>query len=198
MNQPKTSQSLLIRIRNSDDRDAWIQFSDIYRPAIVRFAKQKGLQNADAEDLAQQVLIAVSKSIQSWQPDPSRASFRTWLNRVAHNAIINIITRKKPDRAAGDSQVMAMLEESPADSEIGELTIEIRREVFRYAANEIKSDFEPETWMAFWMTAVENLSVGVVSQQLGKSVGSIYAARSRVMKRLRQKVQELELTELES
>lgn len=197
MTQPDTNASLLIRIRNSEDREAWEQFASIYRPAIVRFAKQKGLQNADAEDLAQKVLISVSNSIQSWQPDSNRASFRTWLNRVSHNAVINALTRSKPDKASGNTQVMALLEQSPVEGPSELLTIEIRREVFRFAASEIESEFQSHTWQAFWLTSVEAISVEVAAGQLGMSVGSVYAARSRVMRRLREKVQELQLTEWE-
>ncbi len=197
MTQPETNVSLLIRIRDSGDREAWEQFSSIYRPAIVRFAKQKGLQNADAEDLTQHVLLSVSRSIQSWQPDSNRASFRTWLNRVCHNAVINALTRVKPDRASGNTHVNDLLGQSRANCPAEQLTVEIRREVFRFAANAIEAEFHSATWQAFWLTSVEEVSVEVAASQLGKSVGSIYAARSRVMRRLREKVEELQLTELE-
>lgn len=198
MTQPETNASLLIRIRDSQDREAWEQFANIYRPAIVRFAKQKGLQNADAEDLAQKVLLAVSKSIQTWQPDANRASFRTWLNRVCHNAVVNSLTRVKPDRGSGNTKVNELLIQSPASGSVEELTVEIRREVFRFAADAIEDEFQSATWRAFWLTAVEQVPVEVAATQLGKSVGSIYAARSRVMRRLRVKVEELQLTELET
>lgn len=199
MNQPETRTSLLLRIRDSRDRDAWEEFASIYRPAIIRLAQFKGLQNADAEDLAQQVLISVAKSIEDWKRDPSRATFRTWLNRVTHNAVLNAITRAAPDRASGNSKVFAFLNQSPAcphrDFEL--LTIEIRREVFRYAANEVCHEFQDETWQAFWRTAVEGQSVDHVARQLNKNRGSVYAARSRVMRRLKVKVQEFQMINLE-
>lgn len=196
MTPPETNLSLLMRICDHHDREAWEQFAGIYRPAIVRFAKQRGLQVADAEDLAQQVLISVSRSIESWQPDSNRARFRTWLNRVCHNAVINALSRVKPDRASGNTQVMTLLEQSDEGGS-EQLTIEIRREVFRFAAQEIEHEFQASTWQAFWRTAVDELSVDEVANQLQKSVGSIYAARSRVMRRLREKVEELQLTEQE-
>jgi RNA polymerase sigma-70 factor (ECF subfamily) len=197
MTPPKTSASLLIRIRDCEDREAWEQFSCIYRPAIIRFAKQKGLQNADAEDLAQQVLLSVSKSIRGWEPDSNRASFRTWLLRVSHNAVVNALTRRNPDRASGNTQVLQLLNQSPASDESELLTIEVRREVFRFAAGEIESEFHSDTWQAFWLTAIEQIPIEVVSEQLGKNAGSVYAARSRVMRRLKEKVQELQLTEMD-
>ena len=196
MSQSKTSVSLLLRIRDSDDREAWEEFSNIYRPAIVGWARQKGLQNADAEDLAQQVLIKVAKSIPTWEHDPQRATFRTWLNRVTHNAALNAITRAKPDRASGNSKIMDFLNESTSNDQSCEmLTIEIRREVFRYAANEIQPEFQPNTWSAFWLTSVDGHPVDEIASQLGKNPGSIYAARSRVMRRLKAKIEELQILE---
>ncbi len=77
MNSPETRHSLLIRVRDPSDHDAWTEFAATYRPVICRFAMFRGLQEADAEDLAQQVLLAVSDAINRWAPDPRRAKFRT-------------------------------------------------------------------------------------------------------------------------
>lgn len=193
-----TRASLLLRIRDPNDCESWNEFANIYRPAIIRTAKIKGLQNADAEDLAQQVLISVANSIKTWEPDSARASFRTWLYRVTRNAVVNALTRRKPDVAAGNSKVNALLNESPDVRDGSEqLSIEIRRETFRYAANEIRDEFQNATWNAFWMTAVEGLSIEQAAMELSKSRGSIYAARSRVMKRLKEMVQGIQIVEKE-
>jgi hypothetical protein len=69
MNSPETRPSLLLRIRDADDRDAWEEFTDLYRPVICRVARLKGLLEADAEDLAQQVLLSVAGAIEGWKPD---------------------------------------------------------------------------------------------------------------------------------
>ena len=97
MNLPDTRESLILRVRDSEDREAWDQFSQIYRPVICRLAAKKGMQAADAEDLAQQVLVSVSRAIERWEPDAERAKFRTWLKRVTDNAILNALTRRIPD-----------------------------------------------------------------------------------------------------
>lgn len=194
----ETRASLLLRIRDPNDCESWNEFANIYRPAIVRTAKIKGLQNADAEDLAQQVLISVANSIKTWEQDSVRASFRTWLYRVTRNAVVNALTRRKPDVGAGSSKVNALLQESPEDRDGSEqLSLEIRRETFRYAASQIRDEFQNATWHAFWMTAVEGLSVEQAALELSKSRGSIYAARSRVMKRLKAMVQEIQIVEKE-
>ncbi len=191
---PETRASLLIRVRNPADQAAWQEFVEIYRPVILRLARQKGMQDADADDVAQQVLAAVAKAVQQREHDPRRAKFRTWLGRVAHNAILNALTRGRPDRGSGDSALLAMLNghESHTGPDSDLLRLEYRREVFRWAARQVRKEFHSATWDAFWMTAVEGRAAEVVAQQLAKNRGAIYAARSRVMRRIQEKVTEYE------
>ena len=191
---PETRASLLIRVRDPADQAAWHEFVEIYRPIILRMARQKGMQTADADDVAQRVLVAVSKAVEQREHDPKRAKFRTWLNRVAHNAILNALTRGKPDRGSGDSAMLALLNQHAShigpDSDL--LRLEHRREVFRWAARQVRQEFQQSTWDAFWLTAVEGHTVEAVAEQLAKNRGSIYAARSRVIRRIQEKVNENE------
>ncbi|HLJ10536.1 MAG TPA: sigma-70 family RNA polymerase sigma factor [Planctomycetaceae bacterium] len=191
---PDTRASLLIRLKDRADDEAWMEFTEIYRPVIHRLARRKGLQNADAEDLVQHVLTAVARVIGRWQVDPNRAQFRTWLTRVAMNAIVNALTRGALDRGSGDSGLQEVLDAQPApdgpDSQI--VRIEHRREVFRWAARRIRPEFHPATWSAFWLTAVEGRDPDDVARDLKRSRGAVYAARSRVMRRLKEKVRDWE------
>lgn len=191
---PETRESLLIRVRDPADQAAWREFVDIYRPVIMRLARRRGMQDADADDVAQRVLVSIAKAVEQREHDPERARFRTWLNRVAHNAILNTLTRGKPDRGSGDSAIQAVLNqqqsESNPDSDL--IHLEHRREVFRWAARRIRGEFHDATWEAFWQTAVLGRDVDSVAKKLGKNRGSIYAARSRVMRRIQEKVTEFE------
>jgi len=190
---PETRQSLLVRLVDRSDQEAWHEFAQIYGPVVYRLALRKGLQHADAEDLAQQVLTAVSRAIDRWQTDPTRAKFRTWLHRIAHNLIINALTRAAPDRAAGDTGTFDQLHRAAADGPDSDLVrFEFRREVFRWAAEQIHNEFRAGTWDAFWLTAVEERPIEDVAKRIGMSCGAIYAARSRVMKRLKEKVLEFD------
>ena len=191
---PETRASLLIRVRDPADQAAWHEFVEIYRPVILRLARKKGMQDADAEDVAQEVLVAIAKAVEQREHDPKRAKFRTWLNRVAHNAILNALTRGKPDRGSGDSALLAVLgqQESHIGPDSALLRLEHRREVFRWAARQVRKEFQQTTWDAFWRTAIEGRAVDVVAEGLGKSPGAIYAARSRIMRRIQEKVTEYE------
>ena len=191
---PDTQASLLIRVKDPLDRDAWLNFSDIYRPIIYRMARRRGLQDADAQDLTQKVLTSVAARMTDWQHDPERGRFRTWLSTVTRNAIIDHLRGVKPDVAQGGSSLIQRLNRLPASDEAtyDEIRREQKRQLFRRVAEEIRSEFAEATWLAFWLTSVELSTVTDVADQLQRSVGSIYAARSRVMRRLRQRVSELE------
>ena len=191
---PETRPSLLIRVRDPADQAAWQEFVEIYRPVILRLARRKGMQAADAEDVAQVILASVAKAIERREHDPERAKFRTWLQRVADNAILNALSREKPDRGSGDSAMHAVLdqEESPGGPDSDLLRLEYRREVFRWAARQVRKEFRQETWDAFWLTAIEGRSGEAAAKELAKNPGAIYAARSRVMRRIQEKVKEYE------
>ena len=191
---PETHPSLIVRIRDPDDREAWFEFAEVYRPVIIRLARAKGLQDADADDLAQQVMVSVAGAIERFEADDKRARFRTWLRRIVENAVLNTLTRAKPDRAAGDSETRAALTDEPAvtEWESEQLETEYRREVFRWAALQIRGEFQDDSWQAFWETAVNGRDVDEVAATLGKRRGAVYAARSRIMRRLKEKVLQFE------
>src|SRR5690348_3236895 len=111
---PETRPSLIIRLKNRADDEAWFEFTEIYRPLVFRLACRRGLQAADADDLVQHVLSSVARVIDRWEDEPHRAQFRTWLSRIATNAILNALTRRPHDRATGDSNLQELLDEHPA------------------------------------------------------------------------------------
>jgi RNA polymerase sigma-70 factor, ECF subfamily len=194
---PETRESLLVQVRSPENREAWDQFALIYRPVIYRLARSRGLQDADAQDLAQQVLMAVASAIGSWEKSGESVRFRHWLRRVARNAIVNALVRRPRDGAAGGSAAQDLLLELPSDDldSAAQIELEYRRELYLRAAKMVRHDIEPETWRAFEMTVIENRSIDEAATKLDKPVGTIYAARSRVMRRLRRAVQELEQSE---
>ncbi len=192
---PDTRRSLLVRIRDRGDEPAWREFVEIYEPLVYRLARRKGFQHADAEELTQEALVAVASAIERWDPDPRLGTFRGWLFRIARNMMINFLTRSRPeDRGTGGTGFRHLLEQQPASGP-DETTLfgeEYRREAFRWAAREIRDDFQSSTWNAFWWTAVDGREIKEVAEALGMSVGAVYAARSRAMVRLKRKVKPLE------
>src|SRR5947209_383522 len=178
---PPTRPSLLVRLRDAADHEAWADFVRLYAPAIYRFARRKGLQDADAADLSQEVLRGVAGSIGRLDFDPRQGMFRSWLFTLAHRRLCDwLISRQRRDRGSGDSATLQLLHEQPdrADEEWWEQDLE--REIFARAAERIRPAFSANTWQAFWQTAVDGKSGREVAHALGMTVGAVYLAKSRV------------------
>lgn len=193
---PDTRNSLLARLADVGDDDAWREFASLYEPFIYRQARRYGLQHADACELVQEVLIAVSKALKRFTVDRDRGRFRTWLYAIGRNISLRHLARVRPaDRATGDSHVRAAIAQvpDPCSVESHEFDTELKRHAFLWVANEVRGEFEPRTWQAFWSTTVENHSIRNAASSLGMSVGAVYIARSRVMGRLRTRIQEITL-----
>ena len=193
-NTPETRESLLVRVRDLQDREAWEQFAQIYRPVVYRLARNRGLQDADAQDLSQKVLISVAKAIPDWQQSSSGGKFRHWLHKVAKNATINALSRQPRDQASGGSSAAnrLKLQIDETDESWDEIDLEYRRQLYRRAAEIVRSRADEITWKAFSLTMIDSISVRDTAERLGCSDGVVYAARSRIMKRLRDVVSELE------
>jgi RNA polymerase sigma-70 factor (ECF subfamily) len=198
---PATRQSLVVRLRDPRDGPAWEEFVAVYGPLIERLARAKGLQPADAADLAQEVFRAVAGAIDRYDPDPARGSFRGWLFRIARNVMINLMeARRVRPVATGDSNVRELLEAVPApdSAETALFDAEYRRRLFLWAAERVRPEFRESTWRAFWRTTVEGEEPAAVAAAVGISKGAVYIARSRVMARLRALIEEVEGQQVET
>jgi RNA polymerase sigma-70 factor (ECF subfamily) len=197
---PETRPSLLIRIRDGQDRQAWEDFVDIYAPLIFGFARNHHMQDADAADLTQDVLTRVHRSIMRFDYDAHRGKFRSWLFTITQNALRRrcAVACREP-QGTGDTAMRRLLEEIPDDAHEFDGDFwqrEYRRCLFRWAAKKIQVDFHPTTWRAFWETVVEDCSPGDVAQKLDMSLGAVYTAKSRVLARLRDELEQLQREEL--
>jgi RNA polymerase sigma factor (sigma-70 family) len=192
---PTTRASLLLRLRDLQDHQAWVEFASLYEPVVYRLLRRHGLQDADARDVMQELLMAVSKSIDHWDPARERGSFRGWLRRVSRNLVINWLKqRERLVLATGSSAVQALLNLLPVDSdpETVEFDKELRRAQFQRAAQKVRAEVKPATWQAFWETAVVGTSPVDAAKKLGMEAGAIRVAKCRVLARLRAAVDELE------
>lgn len=195
---PETRDSLIVQVRDPHNRDAWEQFASIYRPIIYRLARQRGLQDADAQDLAQQVLASVARSIDRWEKLDPPVRFRHWLRTVVRNAIVNALTRRPRDRATGGTSVyQQLLQEVDIDAESEtRIELEYRRELYLLAAAAVQKEVRLNTWRAFELTVIQQVSAKQAAAELGRSEGSIYTARSRVVRKLRDAIKKLKELEL--
>lgn len=179
-----TRESLLLRLPDRDDAQAWQEFVTIYEPFVYRLGRRCGLQQADAQELVQNVLLAVSNSIERWKVDPTQCRFRTWLFRVARNHMLHLVSKRRMDRAVGGTSHLLRMESTLAPLPDQEDTSEYRRELFYLAAGVVRGCFRDTTWRAFWETSVKGRPIDEVSIELEMSAEAIYIARCRVKYRL--------------
>ena len=191
MDVPETSETLLSRIKDPADAAAWTEFLAIYQPVVYRMARRR-MQDADALDVSQKVFAAVAQAIARWEPGVGRPPFRAWLTVIARHAILNALSRQRPDRGAGTSSILEFLHQQPVDDPqtTAELLLESRRQTLRWATEQIRSEFSRESWAMFWETAVAGRSVADVAGAMQRSVGAVYMARFKVMQRLRERCRE--------
>ena len=191
---PETRDSLLLQIQSQENKEAWEEFVEIYRHVVYGIAVSRGLQHADALDLVQTVFVSVANSISRWEKSDDKPRFRNWLLRVAKNATINAVTRRPPDRAVGgDGFPQNDIEKAQSDAPFeSELDLEYQRQLYLHAAEQVRTRVTDANWTAFKMTAIDGVSIEEASRELGKSVGSIYATRSRIIKQLSNIVSQLE------
>ena len=190
-----TRASLLARLGDPEDRAAWRQFVELYGSLVYGFARQHGLQDADAADLTQEVFFAVARSAGRWRYDPRHGSFRNWLYGVTRHKLSRFLRRRRVQPVgAGGTNARERLDEqpSPEPDPRESWEQEFRQQLFRLAADEVRDSFAPTTWQAFWQTAVEGKSGADVAANLGMSVGAVYVARSRVLARLTEKIQQMQ------
>lgn len=187
---PTTRVSLLVRIRDLRDTEAWGEFVETYGPVVYEYGRRQGLQDADAADLTQEVLRSVAGTIGGFRYDPRRGSFRSWLFTVARTKRLNLVAR--PTRhllPSGDMAMIRQLNEVVAndDGELAEAEWNraFEKRLLDRAALQVRKEVKEATWHAFWQTAVEGASPETVAKDLGMSVGAVYASKCRILARLR-------------
>jgi RNA polymerase sigma-70 factor (ECF subfamily) len=180
-----TSSTLLHRLRQPGQADAWDRFARLYTPMLLAWARlpQFGLQDADAEDLVNDVLADLVRKLPEFTYDPQR-KFRAWLRGTLHNKWVDFCRRKgrqPPVGANGLSDIACSPDPDPGDAEE-------QQRLLRRALELMQVEFAPATWKACWATVAEGRAAADVAAELGITENAVYIARSRVLRRLRKEM----------
>jgi RNA polymerase sigma-70 factor (ECF subfamily) len=188
-----TSLSLLGRLK-SQDREGWQRFVELYAPVIYRWCRQAGIASDEANDIAQEVFAAVMERIDAFRHQRPGDTFRGWLWTIARNKICgHFRARQGEPRARGGTAAQLQLAQVPElpESLPDEDQAETEGLLSQRAFLLVQSQFEDRTWRAFWRTTVDQQPVDQVANEIGISAASVYQARHRVMKRIREEFGEL-------
>lgn len=191
----RTHVSLLVRLRDQpEDAQAWRAFVDRYAPRIYRWCRHWQLQDADARDVTQDVLLKLAGKMRSFSYDAS-GSFRAWLKTLARHAWSDFLANRQRRLAqgSGESQVLECLQTVAAgDDLVRHLEQEFDQELLEEAERRVRARVDAATWQAFCFTAKEQLAGADVAQRLGLTVAAVFKYKSRVLKMLQAEVRGLE------
>jgi RNA polymerase sigma-70 factor (ECF subfamily) len=183
---PETRLSLLIRLRDRSDVEAWSRFVDLYGPLIYGQARRHGLSDADAADRMQEVLLAIARGVERY--DALRGPFRKWLYAVTMNKLRSFW--KKRDRQDETTADLAAIPDSADPDERWER--EYRQRLFTAAADYVRPRVDPSHWQVFWLAAIEGKSGAEVAEACGVRVEQVYVIRQRIQKKLADAIAEFE------
>ncbi|MBL9085207.1 MAG: sigma-70 family RNA polymerase sigma factor [Planctomycetales bacterium] len=188
---PLTRVSLLVKLRDGTNHAAWREFVQLYSPVVYGFARRRGLQDADAADLMQDVMRSVSAAVVKLDYDPRQGTFRGWLFTITRNKVFNFLSaRRLRPQGSGNTTTNLLLDEQPdGNDDADQWETEYQRRLATLAMEQIKSEFKENTWRAFWLTAVDGLGAAEAAKQTGLSAGAVYVAKSRVLARLKEEVE---------
>lgn len=183
-----TRPSLLIRIRDRADGDAWRTFDDIYRPILFRFARDIGLTVTDAEDVAQECLSAVSDHIREFDYDPHRGRFKGWLRTLVNNRVRNLLRSRRG--GVGDAASMNLpqeCEDGPEDA-FERVWME---EHLRHCLERLRGEVDERTFTAFERYVIDEQPADEVAGALGLSVNNLYTIKWRLTHKISEQMREL-------
>ena len=190
--ESQTSATLLARLRQVPaDQAAWAQFTERYGRKIYAWCRQWNLQEADAEDLTQDVLVKLAEKMQTFVYEPDK-SFRAWLKTVARNAWSDYWGGRKAVAMGGSQAVELLATVEAREDLLRRLDAEFDRELLEEAAARVRLRVTPRTWEAFERTAVQGQSGAEAAAALGMKVATVFVARSKVQKMLQEEIRTLE------
>jgi RNA polymerase sigma factor (sigma-70 family) len=196
MHDSGTRVSLLGRLRlDPNNQTAWGEFVEHYGGKIYTWCRKWNLQEADAQDVTQNVLLKLAQKLREFSYDPTR-SFRAWLKTLTRHALSDYLeSQHRPGLGSGDSNVAGMLHSVEAREDlVKHLEAEFDREVFEEAMARVRLRVAPQTWSAFTLTALNGLSGSEAASRIPMQVAQVFVAKRRVQKMLQAEIAKLDKT----
>jgi RNA polymerase sigma factor (sigma-70 family) len=187
-----TRLSFLLRLRNRADSLTWQQFHERYGELLYRYARSRGASHADAEDIVQEVELGLFKALGGFEYDARKGRFRAYLRSAVVHAMKRRAQRQDREPVALDPQNLDYLTSQDEESSDAEWERQWQLHRLRWALRSVVSHFEPQTLKAFELHVLGGLSVEETAAKLGLSKASVYQARHRVLKAVRERLAELD------
>ena len=181
--EPTTRPSLLIRLRNRQDQEAWRAFNRLYGPLIFDFCRVRGLQEQDAAEVMQETLLQISKSIETFDYQSERGRFRGWVGTIVRSKLVEFHRKRKRMPKLQDTPLEKI--SSTSESAWNDVWLE---HVVQAALAKVRQRLADQTWIAFRLVWLERRDPNSVAGELGRDIAWVYLAKSRGLNLLREEV----------
>ena len=184
----ETRTTLLLRVRDPADSESWREFVFLYEPLLLAYVRRRGLLEHDAQDVVQEVFATLVRALPDFQLDRQRGRFRTWLWRVAHNAMVDW-ARRRGRRAAAEQEARKEAEVAvgpETDALEAEWLAAHRRRVLEVVLQRVRSQSQEKSWNCFELHILQGRPSAEVARELGITANSVYVNASRVLARVRE------------
>jgi RNA polymerase sigma-70 factor (ECF subfamily) len=193
-----TRASLLGRLKDWQDEESWREFFNIYRQLIFSFAIKSGLTEAEAEDVVQETVISVAKTIKDFEYDPERCRFKSWLRHLTQKRIADCFRKRPreqllPRTGSGDTARTTAIERVPSEDNLESIwEEEWQKRLLDAAIERVKTQVSAEQYQMFDFYVLKKMPARKVTAALGTSVGQLYLAKHRISKLIKKEVRRLE------
>ena len=184
-----TRGSLLARIKDRDDREAWQEFHTLYAPLLYRYARRRGLSQADAEETRDQCLEVIARKMPAFEYDKEKGGFKNWLHRIVDNKVVDLL-RKRRERIVDSGDIRKLRDPEPSPQEVWEQ--QWRNEHLKYCVEKARTRVSDRNFQVFHLLVLDGYTVEEVCAQLGLNPNQVYKAKARVLKHVAQMMAELD------
>jgi RNA polymerase sigma-70 factor (ECF subfamily) len=184
-----TRISLIQRVRDPADEKSWDEFVRLYRPLLTAYVRKQGFRDDDGDDVVQDILIQLVRTLPKFELDHTRGRFRTFLWRVTNHGVIDAIRKRK--RRGGrecqfDEQLLTLEKAVLEEPDVAWIADE-RRRVFSFVQKEVRASAQPKTWACFEQHLIKGRPAADVAAELGISANVVYVNASRILAKVREK-----------
>lgn len=189
----ETRVSLIQRLHNLADRDAWNEFWALYQSYLLGVLREQGLQQVDADDVSQEIYLKLRGAMQNFQLDHAKGRFHSWLWRFAFTTAVDWYRRRSKERKFiekyGQQVGNNLLDCSRSQPDSGSQQ-QHRRMILEYVSSKVRERVKPKTWQCFIQRVQMKRPAKDVAAELGITTNEVHVNASRVLKQLRQKCAE--------
>lgn len=189
---PTLSSSFLGQVQGMDPV-GWSRLVMTFAPIVYRWCRRSGIRESDAPDVMQEVFATVARGIVHFERREEQGSFRAWLATITRSRVRDFLRKDARHQAPeGGTAALEQLQSVPDELDSTICSEGIESPIARRVMEIVRAEFEEVTWQAFWMSTIESLAPSIVASRLGLSLASVYQARTRVLRKLRQRMSEFD------